>query len=163
MARPTEWRRSAASYADGGTSSSLHTVKLCDLAPGETITRVRFWYWAGQYPAFPFSGSGIALGLGIGVFGSGTPTIWPLSEPNHDWLWWEAFTLQTDTFVYDPMGEEVNLLTGPEGKYERDGRAQRRNDGQTTESVWLITESVDGFQGQHYLSYGASCLVMLPA
>lgn len=162
MARATEWRRTLVTYADGATSAPTHQVKLCDVAPGETVTRVRFSYWMGQYNSeVAFLGTGIGFALGIQLYAGSLPTDNPATVPNADWMWWEMETLQTDVFDRIDPNRIVNTLTGPLDPAPRDVKAQREAR-DTPHTLWLQTAAQDTNQGSHYLTVGASVLVILP-
>lgn len=161
MARPTEWRRSAQNYVPTTGAANIHQVKLCDLAPGETLTRVRFNWWAGQEAsALPLAGEGVSFALGIQAYEGNLPTDNPLTSPNADWLWWEWFTMTSEVFGRDDDNTFVNSMIGTNMVQERDVKAQRAA-GESPMTVWLQTAGFNAAQGFHDLSYGASCLVLL--
>lgn len=161
MARQSEWRRTLVTYADGATSAPTHQVKLCDVAPGETVTRIRFSYWMGQYNSTAaFLGTGIGVALGIQMYEGSLPTDNPATVPNADWMWWEMETFSTDVFDRTPSTTLVNTLTGPLDPSPRDVKAQRLA-GESPATLWLQTAAQDTNQGSHYLTVGASTLVLL--
>lgn len=161
MARQSEWRRTAVNYVPSPDGGQFHQAKLCDLAQGETITRVRFSYWAGQNNvAVPLAGSGVSMALGIQAYPGNLPTDTPLTSPNADWMWWEWFTMVNEIWEHDTANKLTNTMTNPNPAAERDVKAQRAAlEGPMT--VWLQTEGFNLTQGYHDLSYGASCLVLL--
>lgn len=162
MARRTEWRRTLVTYADGATSAPTHQVKLADIAPGETVGRIRFSYWYGQYNSeVAFLGQGIGIALGIQLYDGSLPTDFPDTAPNADWMWWEMDTLGVEVFDRIVQNQLVNTLSGPLDKAQRDVKAQREAR-DTTHSLWLQTAAQDRNQGSHYLTVGASVLVILP-
>nr|CRY97163.1 hypothetical protein [uncultured prokaryote] len=166
MARTTTWRRAAETYVNDAGNLVSHTTNICPLFPGETLTRVRFQYWAGSYQGdFPFLNDGITCAMSLQVYPTEAFPInrFPVTHPDDDWLWWETFTFKTDVFWIE-AGDEISEARGPlDGGY-RDCKAQR-GPIPPGEAHFLViqTQSTLSTQGAHYLSYGASALVLDPA
>lgn len=165
MARPTEWRRTFANYIED-VADYFHAVKLGDLLEGETLTRVRWRYQCQHVIGTAGAESvGITLGAGIilGPTGTSSPPANPLTDPNADWLWWEA-SFALPHRVQNDDGTTFELDVWPSDPGERDVKAQRAA-ATGGSSVWIVFEAPSEFSAQDvfYASYSASWLVILPA
>jgi hypothetical protein len=156
----------AETYVNDSSSSVRHQVTTIPVFPGETLTRVRFQYWAGVYAGdFPFIADGVEIALGLRLYPPGEipVTRFPFTHADDDWLWWETFTFKTDVFWIEEGGNEVSEARGPiDGGY-RDAKSQRGP--VPGEDAWFLvlqTQASLTTQGAHYLSYGLSALVLDP-
>jgi len=163
MARPTVWRRWQEAYADAATASGTHSIRLCSLLEGETLTRVRFAWQAQHVATFPSEAVGISIGVGIVVVPglAPSPTLIPylFDDPTADWLFVEDANFYPYNVAYEE-GTINELDIAPASGTQRDGRAQRR----ATEdsSVYLTAQIPGGFatQAAFYFSASGSCLVI---
>lgn len=164
MARATVWRRWSFTYIEG-VADYYHVVPLPSLAEGETLTRVRFHWQCQHVSEFPADAVGIPLGVGIilGAADAVTAPASPLTDPDADWLWWEA-PLGTPYNVSYTSGEINEIDLWPPDQLERDVRSQRvAAAGGST--VWLVFEAPSEYSSQDvfYASASGSSLVLLPA
>lgn len=166
MARESYWLRSAASY-EGGTAADTHAVRLGIFAPGETITRIRLTYFMSSYnDTNPILEDDVVICMGIDVSEDADipRNFFPATSPAEPWMWWEGETQGIQVFAEPTAGGILTEARGPMDRSPRDIKAQRLNTGTDYWSVWLKTQStILGPQGQHYLGYAASVLVLQAA
>lgn len=166
MARATEWRRSFHEYANGATEISGHNVVLCELADGETLTRVRFQWQAQHASNFAAHGAGMMVAAGIITVPKlgGFPIPEPILHRDDPWIWWNGSIFETVVSFEDAGGTITNLDCAPARVQEVDVRAQRTAT-PGGDFVYFLTgtSTLSPTQSTHYLSVSASCLVMLPA
>lgn len=163
MARQTQWRRTLVANLAGDGITDIHNVKLCDLAPGETVTRIRFDYWIGRATLnLANEEFGAPVALGIQLYHGSDPTAFPALGVNSDWMWWEMAYMTTTVLDRSSETSFMYAAAGPANKAERDVRAQREA-GTAPATLWLQTQTpVLGGQATHNLTVGASTLVLLP-
>lgn len=165
MARPTEWRRVQESFVAPGNGVQ-HSTRAIAVFAGETVGRVRFQYQCSVFPSLPFAPWGVQGVLGVRVQQnlSTTPDLDPQADiSSDDWLWIEGFGWRQEFGAIDDVtGDPVELISAPADGGYRDVKAQRRviSDG----AIWLQDSTVlsGSSQGNHYLSYQLSALIILP-
>lgn len=163
MARTVRIERRIASFDTGGTPVR-HEVNLLPIFPGETLTRVRWQFWIGQFQgAIPFAADGVQFGVALQVYAPAEIPVqrFPVTDPNDDWLWWEGVTMRSDVFALRSDGSEINEMRGPIGDGIRDSKAQRGPiTGVDAHFLFLQTQASVTAQGGHFLSYAVSAIIL---
>lgn len=163
MARPTRWDRRYKS-ADETTPQASYASELARLAPGETLTRVRFQYSLQRVlTTLPFGPDGLIWAVGIQV-GTNTaiPTTNPIQNPNLDWIWWEGAAPRGQLgFINSANAQTTVASYAPVASDVRDAKAQRRNDSAVVQSVWLQARAqYQTGQSDMFFAWSASTLVI---
>ena len=166
MARPTTWRRTADQFTAPGLATA-HNARPVAVFEGETVGRIRLQYQWTTFPSIPFAPWGCQGLLGVRVQDnlSTVPDLVPDDDISSDeWLWIEGVGWRGDFGAIDPVtGDPTELVTAPSDGGYRDIKAMRKvtADG----AIWLQDAMLAGTgnQGNHYLSYMLSALIILPA
>lgn len=155
--------RNFESFTDPG-KASVFAARVGDLAPGETLTRLRFNYEAaivGVDEAFYTEGINYILAFQLYPGSLTLPDRSPVSHPNDSWIWWESCYTRTQVWGLDKDLKQVSYAAGPPDGGIRDGKAQRRNDSGAAQTLWLQMEAAPGgAQAELFLSWAASALVI---
>jgi len=164
MARQLRWFRSPIEYASGAAYSNGFRVQGPFIAPGETLTRLRWQFLCMHVDEGPAH----SLGMGVAVGAIVGPESWtaadvpgPWDSPDEDWVWWEGgfFTGELDG---DSTGVVGSTGLYPREPRERDVRAQRGPAPSGGLRLWFATQTstLSPLQSRHYfsLSYSAGIL-----
>lgn len=166
MARPTEWRRTADQFAAPGLATA-HNLRPIAVFEGETVGRIHLQYQWSTFPSIPFAPWGCQGVLGVRVQND-LNTV-PDLEPDVDisdeaWMHIEGVGWRQEFGAMDLVtNTPVEVITAPSDGGYRDIKAMRKvtADG----AIWLQDAMLSGTgnQGNHYLSYMISALIILPA
>ena len=166
MARPTTWRRIAVQFAPTGLAVG-HDYRGIAVFEGETVGRIHFQYQWSTLPDTPFAPWGVQGMIGVRVQDdlSTVPTLeLPQDISAEEWMWIEGVGWRGEFGAFDlTTGDPVSIMTAPSDGGYRDIKAMRKvtADG----AIWVQDSCVAGAgnQGNHYLSFFMSALIILPA
>lgn len=166
MARPTEWRRTTTSFADPGNSVQ-HNSRSVAVFAGETVGRIHLHYQWVTFPAVPFAPWGVEGVLGVRLQNNLATTpdlLLPDDISDESWMWVEGVGWRGEFGSMDlATNQPVELISAPADGGYRDIQAMRKvlADG----AIWVQDGAVldpPSNQGNHFLSFTISVLVILP-
>jgi len=166
MARPTEWRRIAVQFATPGNAVGHDHPGIAVFA-GETVGRIHLQYQWSTLPDTPFAPWGVQGMIGVRVQNNlnGFPDVdLPGGLSDEAWMWIEGVGWRGEFGAFDlTTGNPVSIMTGPSDGGYRDIKAMRKVEADG--SIWVQDSCASGAgnQGNHYLSFFMSALIILPA
>lgn len=166
MARPTEWRRIAVQFAPTGNAVG-HDYRGIAVFAGETVGRIHFQYQWSTLPATPFAPWGVQGMIGVRVqnnLNTFPDLDLPADISDEAWMLMEGVGWRGEFGAYDlTSGDPVSIMTAPSDGGYRDIKAMRKVEADG--AIWVQDSCASGAgnQGNHYLSFFMSALIILPA
>ena len=147
-------------------NSVAHDVRPIAVFAGETVGRIHLQYQWTVFPSIAFAPWGVQGVLGVRVQQnlSTVPDLDPQADiSSEEWLWIEGVGWKQEFGAMDLVtNEPVEIISAPADGGYRDIKAQRKvtSDG----AIWLQDSAAlsGSNQGNHYLSYMMSALIILP-